>query len=99
MKSAFEIAMERLDQQSGPTPKLSDAEKASIAEIESLYASKIAEARLDFENQLGAAQSYEAHERVRNEMAEALSRLEEKRDNEKNSIWEKAGAASKGDPA
>lgn len=42
MKSAYEIAMERLEK-SAPTQKLTDDQKARIAEINSLYGSKIAE--------------------------------------------------------
>jgi hypothetical protein len=42
MKSAYELAMERLEKKE-PTKKLSDAQKSRIAEINSLYGSKIAE--------------------------------------------------------
>jgi hypothetical protein len=42
MKSAYELAMERLEKKA-PTKKLTDSQKARIAEINSLYGSKIAE--------------------------------------------------------
>jgi hypothetical protein len=42
MKSAYELAMERLEK-NAPTKKLSEEQKARIAEINSLYGSKIAE--------------------------------------------------------
>ena len=42
MKSAYELAMERLEKKE-PTKKLSEKQKAAIAEINSLYGSKIAE--------------------------------------------------------
>jgi hypothetical protein len=42
MKSAYELAMERLEK-SAPTQKLTDGQKERIAEINSLYGSKIAE--------------------------------------------------------
>ena len=42
MKSAYELAMERLEKKA-PTKKLTDKQKARIAEINSLYGSKIAE--------------------------------------------------------
>ena len=42
MKSAYEIAMERLEKKA-PTIKLTPEQKARIAEINSLYGSKIAE--------------------------------------------------------
>jgi len=42
MKSAYELAMERLEKKE-PTKKLTEKQKADIAEINSLYGSKIAE--------------------------------------------------------
>jgi hypothetical protein len=42
MKSAYELAMERLEKNT-PTQKLTDDQKARIAELNSLYGSKIAE--------------------------------------------------------
>ena len=42
MKSAYELAMERLEKQS-PTARLSDEQRAAIAEIEASYRAKIAE--------------------------------------------------------
>jgi hypothetical protein len=42
MKSAYELAMERLEKKA-PTKKLTDTQKTRIAEINSLYGSKIAE--------------------------------------------------------
>src|SRR5271170_689542 len=42
MKSAYELAMERLEKKA-PTKKLTDKQKTRIAEINSLYGSKIAE--------------------------------------------------------
>jgi hypothetical protein len=45
MKSAYELAMERLSKTS-PTVKLSDAQKKEIADLESQCAAKIAEREL-----------------------------------------------------
>lgn len=45
MKSAYELAMERLNKTS-PTVKLSDEQKKEIAELESKAAAKIAEREL-----------------------------------------------------
>jgi hypothetical protein len=42
MKSAYEIAMERLEK-NAPTQKLTEDQKNRIAELNSLYGSKIAE--------------------------------------------------------
>ncbi len=53
MKSAYEIAMEKFG---GAAPKISDAKKAELAELDSLYQSKIAERRTLIEPQIRLAQ-------------------------------------------
>jgi len=42
MKSAYELAMERL-QKTEPAPKLTDVQRAALAEVTNRYESKIAE--------------------------------------------------------
>jgi hypothetical protein len=54
MKSAYELAMERLNKAS-PTVKLSDAQKKEIAELESKCAAKIAERELIIKDELAKA--------------------------------------------
>lgn len=46
MKSAYELAMERLNKQSPQSAPLTDSQKKEIAEVDSLYRSKIAEKEL-----------------------------------------------------
>jgi len=43
MKSAYELAMERLSAKEGPVQKLTSEQKAQLAEIDSIYKAKIAE--------------------------------------------------------
>jgi hypothetical protein len=50
MKSAYELAMERLNK-SSPTAKLTDQQKKEIAELESKYKAKIAERELFVEGE------------------------------------------------
>ena len=45
MKSAFELAMERLNK-SSPVAKISDEQKKELAELDSKYSAKIAEREL-----------------------------------------------------
>ena len=45
MKSAYELAMERLEKKA-PTIKLTDEQKAQIAEVDSQYKARIAEKEL-----------------------------------------------------
>jgi len=56
MKSAYELAMERLNKTS-PTVKLTAAQKAELAELESVYAAKIAERELALKDEIKKAES------------------------------------------
>ncbi|MHA3773236.1 hypothetical protein ACXR0O_17015 [Verrucomicrobiota bacterium sgz303538] len=56
MKSAYELAMERLEKQS-PTSKLTEQQKAEIAEIDSTYKAKIAEREVFLKDQIAKAQA------------------------------------------
>jgi hypothetical protein len=54
MKSAYELAMERLSK-SQPTVKLTEKQKAEIADLESRYAAKIANEEILLKEQIAAA--------------------------------------------
>jgi hypothetical protein len=54
MKSAYELAMERLSKAS-PTVKLTDQQKKDIAELESKCAAKIAERELFIKGEIAKA--------------------------------------------
>jgi hypothetical protein len=56
MKSAYELAMERLEK-SAPTISLSDQQKAQVAEIDSSYRAKIAEKELFLQGQIKTARA------------------------------------------
>ena len=87
MKSAYELAMERLEESSGPARKLSDEQKARIADIENKFDAKTAEEKLAFDQELAAAESLEDVNSLRARLAEQLATLEEKRDKEKGAVW------------
>ncbi|MCH8203513.1 MAG: hypothetical protein IID09_00025 [Candidatus Hydrogenedentes bacterium] len=86
MKSAYEIAMEKLDAASGPVKTLSDEQKEQVAEIDKSCDAKIAETKLTFDEKLAAAPP-EKVEELQQELASELARLEEKRETEKESFW------------
>ncbi|HPO14103.1 MAG TPA: hypothetical protein PLI09_11710 [Candidatus Hydrogenedentes bacterium] len=88
MKSAYEIALERLAKESGPQKSLTPDQKARIAEIENKYAAKVAEARLRYESKLSTATTWEEAEQFKREMAGEVQSLEEKCDQEKDAVWE-----------
>lgn len=54
MKSAYELAMERLEKQA-PTAKLTDEQKKEIANIDAAYKAKVAEKEVFLKDQLKKA--------------------------------------------
>ena len=56
MKSAYELAMERL-QKASPSLSLTDKQKQEIAELDSRYRAKIAEKELFLKDQIRKAQT------------------------------------------
>jgi len=63
MKSAYELAMERLEAQK-PTMKLTEEQKAQIAEIDSLAKARAAEKELFLNEQIGKARAAGQREEV-----------------------------------
>lgn len=90
MKSAYELAMERLEKASGPSKKLSDAQREEIAGIEKVYEAKLAEVRLDFDQKMDSAESMAQLEELRAQLAQKIADLEQERDKKKETIWEQA---------
>ena len=72
MKSAYELAMERLEQQS-PTTKLTEDQKTQIAEIDSVAKSKIAEREVFLGGEIAKVQAAGKFEEV-TELEEQLAR-------------------------
>ncbi len=92
MKSAYELAMERLEQ-SDPTAKqsLSAEQKAKLAEIDQVYQGKIAEREIFLKQKLEEALSERNREevqQVRAQISSERARLEEEREDEKNRVRE-----------
>ncbi len=86
MKSAYELAMERLNK-SAPTVKLTAAQKAQMAELDSKYAAKIAEREITLNGELTAAmaaddaeQADKIRHRLAGERRSLQAELEEKKD-------------------
>jgi len=86
MKSAYELAMERLNKKS-PVVKLSEQQKKEIAELESKYKAKIAEREISLKDQIAAAAvagDAEKLEKLEEELArerrKLQAELEEKKD-------------------
>ena len=77
MKSSYELAMERLNK-TAPAVKLSEEQKKRIAELDSIYAAKIAEREIFLQGQL--AKAIEAGD------AEALEQLEKQLTSERRRL-------------
>jgi hypothetical protein len=79
MKSAYELAMERLEK-SVPTVTLTDAQKAQIAEIESTYKARIAEKELFLQDKIreaGLAGTFQEFEKLETQLSSEVRRLSE----------------------
>jgi len=63
MKSAYELAMERLEKAS-PSVSLTDNQRKEIAEIDSIYRAKIAEKEVFLKDQIRKAQNAEKFDEV-----------------------------------
>ncbi len=86
MKSAYEIAMSRLDAEA-PVAKLTEAQRTEIAEIDSLYRSKIAERKVFLEGELAKAASNPAEaEMLQKQLASEVARLEEESESKKDKV-------------
>ena len=90
MKSAYELAMERLaksDPQAGRA--LTPGQKARLAEIDRIYQGKIAEREIFLKEQLEkalASQKAEDFEKIKKQISNERARLEEDRENEKEKV-------------
>jgi hypothetical protein len=77
MKSAYELAMERLEKKE-PTRKLSENQKEKIAEINSLYGAKIAERETFLQGEMvkeRAKGDLQAAAQIQDQLAREVRRL------------------------
>jgi len=90
MKSAYELAMERLAKSDPDAARpLTPEQKARLAEIDRVYQGKTAEREIFLKQQLNtelAAQKFDEADKVRKQMAHEKARLEEERDEEKERV-------------
>lgn len=89
MKSAYELAMERLAKSEPAGRPLTAEQKARLAEIDRVFQGKIAEREIFLKQQLEkalAAQEFDEADKVRQQMAGEKARLEEEREAEKERV-------------
>jgi predicted lipase len=86
MKSAYELAMSRLEQ-STPSRELTAEQKKKIAEIDSEYDARIAEQRIFIEGEIAKTWTDEARvEELRRQLAGELVSLNEKSESKKEKV-------------
>lgn len=95
-KTAYELAMERLrrkdPESAGEERRLTDAQKASIAEARNVYQAKIAELEILQQDALAKARSHEEIEKLNEQMRHDRERLAGERDRKIEEI--RKGASS-----
>lgn len=82
MKSAYELAMERLQRQA-PSKVLTESQKAQLADLDSLYKSKMAQLEIELGDDIQAAQAqqdFSKADEVRERLAQQRARLESERE-------------------
>ena len=88
MKSAYELAMERLQKQS-PARTLSAAQKSEIAGIEATAKAKIAEQELFLRDKIAAAAEegkYEDADQLEQQLAREIRRINEDAEEKKEKV-------------
>jgi hypothetical protein len=88
MKSAYELAMERLEKQA-PSVKLTDDQRSQLAEIDSLYKSRMAEKELLLAQEIRreqAAGKFSEVEKLQKQLASELRRLSEECEAKKEKV-------------
>ena len=88
MKSAYEIAMERLNK-TAPQAKLSAEQKQEIADLESRYAAKVAEREITLKGEIARAEAAgdtDEAESVRKQLAHERAKLQAELEDKKESV-------------
>jgi hypothetical protein len=88
MKTAYELAMERLNKNS-PTKTLSEAQKKALAELDSKYAAKIAEREIALKDEItkaGAAGDFEKVEALQQQLATERKKLQTELEEKKEEL-------------
>jgi Spy/CpxP family protein refolding chaperone len=89
MKSAYELAMERLAKTEPAAKSLTPEQKARLAEIDRVYQGKVAEREIFLKQKLNealAAQKLDEADKIRKQIAGEKARLEEEREDEKERV-------------
>jgi hypothetical protein len=93
MKTAYELAMERLDK-AAPAVKLTGAQKKELAELDSKYAAKIAEREIALKDEMAkisAVGDFEKAEALRQQLANERKKLQAQMEEKKEAVRRVSG--------
>ena len=97
MKSAYELAMERLNASDPDAAKpLTPEQKAKLAEIDRIFQGKIAEREIFLKQQLEAmlaASKWDEAEKIKKQLASEKARIAEEKEDEKQKLRKSFAAA------
>lgn len=85
MKSAYEIAMERLNKTS-PTAKTTTKQKKELAELDSRYAAKIAEREIALRREIAEVRDPEKEEILSNQLVLERRKLQAELEDKKERV-------------
>jgi hypothetical protein len=86
MKTAYELAMERLNK-TAPAAKLTSAQKKELAELDSKYAAKIAGREIALKDEMArVAQDFEKAEALREQLANERKKLQAELEEKKEAV-------------
>jgi hypothetical protein len=86
MKTAYELAMERLNK-NAPSVKLSDAQKKELAELDAKYAAKIAEREIALNAEIAkSAGDIEKEELLREQLVTERKKLQAELEEKKEQV-------------
>ena len=89
MKTAYELAMERLNKSAPAAPKISAEQKKQLAELDSKYAAKIAEREIFVKGELAKAAAkgdFEAMEQLEKQLISDRKSLTAELEEKKESV-------------
>jgi hypothetical protein len=88
MKSAYELAMERLNK-TAPTAKVTEKQKKELAEVDSKYAAKLAERELLLKDEMTKAiekGDYEAVQQLEKQLVSDRKSIEAEKEEKKEKV-------------
>lgn len=86
MKTAYELAMERLNKET-PTVRLSNAQKKELAELDAKYAAKVAEREIALNPESAkAAGEFEKEQSLREQLALERKKLQAELEDKKERV-------------